>query len=137
MKKGLLIAAIIMLLVMLGVTGCGSASDYDESDDAYTQDTEVAEDTFEDEPGPLEGKWTDELGISTLVVEGDKAVFDDICVGTCHGEELDFPNDYEKVETNLIDGKLYLTITPKDYVIEESGLPEDYTNTIALIKVEE
>lgn len=159
-KKGILIGVALFICMVVAIF-CGA---HDWSKDTPTKEAQVTtqeteteaeveepaaeeepveeepavEDEYEyegAEPTSLQGKWTDEFGITSLVVKGNKAVLNDRCVGTADGTELDFPNDYKKVETELIDGKLYITITPFDWVLEQADLPKDTAmSTIVLTK---
>lgn len=131
-----LIAVILMLMLMLASCG-GNSSTSDTGSDVDYEVEQEAEEEVEEEMSALEGKWVDDAGITELVVEGNNAVLNDRCVGTAYGEELDFPNDYKKTEASLIDGKLYLTVTPFDWVLEDADVPTDQTVTVELSKVEE
>ena len=126
--------------MMLLLTACGVGASQTDTQ-PYDAEFEVEQDGFEvedpkvKEVSPLEGKWTDDYEIMVLVVEGNKAVLNDMMIGNVNGMNIDFPNDYKKTEAEIIDGNLYLTVTPFDWVLEQAGVPADQTITTKLSKV--
>lgn len=136
MKK--LITTTIAMMLLLTACGMGAEqTEYYDIGPDTEYEAEQEDYTFKKEVSPLEGTWTDDYEILVLVVEGNKAVLNDMMIGNVDGMNIDFPNDYKKTEVEIIDGNLYFTVTPFDWVLEQAGVPADHTITTKLTKVED
>ena len=129
----------LTMAMMLMLTACGAGAEQTEYYEVGPNAEYEAEHDyiFEEEVSPLEGKWTDEYEILELVVDGNRAVLNGRMLGNVDGMDIDFPNDYKKTEAEFIDGDLYFTVTPFDWVLEEAGVQSGHTITIRLSKVED